>query len=60
MRTMKNFSRHLVVFAALGAGSMPVTTALAQYYGGAAPQPLYPYAVQQPQRPYAIQVAPNT
>jgi len=57
---MKNFSRHLFVFAALGAGSLPVTPALAQYYGGAAPQPLYPYAVQQPQRPYAIQVAPNT
>lgn len=57
---MKNFSRHFVVFAALGAGALPVTSALAQYYGGAAPQPLYPYSVQQPQRPYAIQVAPNT
>ncbi len=56
--------RNLALLTALAAVMLP-GAAQAQYYGSAAPPPLYPYAVQnsygvQTSQPYAIQVAPNT
>jgi hypothetical protein len=64
MRTMAIPSRNCAVLAAAAAVMLPATDAHAQYYGAAAPPPLYPYAVQnsaiQADQPYAIEVAPNT
>jgi hypothetical protein len=56
-------SRNLAVLAALAAVMLQATAARAQYYGAAAPPPLYPYAMQnsvQADQPYAVEVAPNT
>ncbi len=64
MSAMSNSFR-LMLFAIVAAGSLPVLAAQAQYYGNAAPPPLYPYVIQnssgvQSAQPYAVQVAPNT
>ncbi len=59
MKTMIRHSRNFAVLAALAAVMLQASDARAQFYGAAAPPPLYPYAVQADQ-PYAVEVAPNT